>query len=69
METGFMVQQTQLDEGLQLCWHPGRPRSQGGNFLGIDLNSSGKVTIDPESLEPVTQYRCSGCGFLEAYVD
>lgn len=68
MQSGFLVQHTDLDEGLEVFWHPGTPRSSGGNFLGIDINSSGKVGVDPESLRNVTQYCCEGCGFLEAYV-
>ncbi|HIB69496.1 MAG TPA: hypothetical protein EYO33_31535 [Phycisphaerales bacterium] len=67
MESGFLVEQTAHDEGVQVCWHLGDPRPSGGNFLGIDINSSGKVGVDPESLKKVTQYCCEGCGFLEAY--
>ena len=67
MESGFLVEQTAHDEGVQVCWHPGDPRPSGGNFLGIDINHSCKVGVDPESLKKVTQYCCEGCGFLEAY--
>ena len=67
MVSGFFVQQTGADEGVVICWHPGTPRSSGGNFLGIDLNSNGRVGVEPASLKQVTPYCCEGCGYLENY--
>lgn len=67
MDPGFLAEYFEQEEGRQLAWHPGRPRAESVSFLGIDVSSSWAVRLDPELLEPVTQYRCTGCGFLEAY--
>lgn len=67
MEPGFMAEYHQGDEGRQVAWHPGSPKAEQVSFLGIDVSTSWLVRLDTELLEPVTQYRCSGCGYIEAY--
>lgn len=66
MESGFMAHP--LTEGSrQVAWHPGAPRPEQVSYLGIDVAQSWEVRLDPDLLEPITWYRCTGCGVLEAY--
>ncbi len=66
MEPGFLANPSP-EGSLQVAWHPGSPRSEQVSYLGIEVSRSWEVRLDPDLLEPVTQYRCSSCGFLEAY--
>lgn len=66
MDPGFLAYPG-LDGSLQVAWHPGEPRSEQVSFLGIEVSRSWEVRLDHDLLEPVTQYRCSSCGYLEAY--
>lgn len=53
--------------GRQVAWHPGEPKSEQVSYLGIEVSQSWEVRVDPDQLEPVTQYRCTSCGYLESY--
>lgn len=66
MEPGFLAHPV-IERSHQIAWHPGEPRSEQVSYLGIEVSRSWEVRIDPDHLEPVTQYRCVGCGYLEAY--
>lgn len=67
MEPGFCADLLEGHEARQVAWHPGLPRADRIVYLGIEVSQCWEVRVDPELLEPVTQYRCSGCGYLEAY--
>lgn len=67
MEPGFLAEFVRAEEGRQVAWHPGNPRSDQVSFLGIEVSTSWTVRLDSELLEPVTQYRCTGCGLIESY--
>ena len=66
MEPGFLAHPS-LEHSHQVAWHPGEPRAEQVSFLGIEVNRSWQVRLAPDLLEPVTQYRCTGCGYLESY--
>ena len=66
MEPGFLAHP--LAEGSrQVAWHPGAPQPENINYLGIEVGQTWEVRLDPDRLEPITWYRCTGCGLLEAY--
>jgi hypothetical protein len=66
MEPGFLAHPV-IEGSHQVVWHPGEPRPEQFSFLGIEVAQSWEVRLDPELLEPVTQYRCAGCGYIESY--
>lgn len=69
MEPGFLAFPADFEGsgGRQVAWHPGEARREQVSFLGVEVSQSWEVRVDPELLEPLTQYRCCGCGFIESY--
>lgn len=66
MQPGFLATPGR-ETSLQVAWHPGEARPENHSFLGVDVGLSWVVALDPVALEPITVYRCPGCGYLEGY--
>jgi DNA-directed RNA polymerase subunit RPC12/RpoP len=69
MQPGFLAYPADASGlgGRQVVWHPGEPKREQVSFLGVEVSQSWEVRVDPDLLEPVTQYRCTGCGYIESY--
>ena len=66
MEPGFLAHPWR-EKSCQVVWHPGEPRPEQVSYLGVEVNMSWEVRLHPDLIEPVTQYRCTGCGYIESY--
>ena len=56
MEEGFVLDQT-YGANAQAAWIEGQPRRSVWTGLKVDRGA----------LNPITTYRCTGCGYLESY--